>query len=755
MLDEMSAFTETYRRFEHAHPALREMECLRVQYPAVLGDIQDDDLFAGRTKGREPGFHSPIGFRHSPSEPENGFYCNNAVIEKELQREDLPAEWRGQLRDLLDYWCGRTTADAMRAKVKALPALAREIERLLTVPSEFAGRTAGLILDFDKLLRLGIPGLKTELAAFRANAAMEKRDPVLYEAMTMALDLLIGVCRHYAEMAKAQAASSAPRRKQELEAMAEALERITTSAPATFRETIQLWWLYVLLSSSDNFGRMDVFLGDAYAGDIDSGRLTEEQALTLMIGLYKIIEANIPNYQARILLGGIGRRNPASADRFTLLALEAYRVRRGTIPQLSLRCHKGMDRKIWATALDLIGLGGTMPMLYNDEVIIPSLANAFGVSREEATQYITSDCGEYHLEHRSLGAPNGNISLAKILEITLHNGTNALLVKAENGNAAAPAGCQVGLATGQFSLFQDFEELWQAYCRQVDLTVQLQAERLATFYDAMDEAGPFLFESLLYDDCLPRGKGIFAGGARYTGLLNETYGNITASDSLTAIKDLVYDRKVITPKRLLAALDANWEGYQAERSLSKRAPKYGNDDPAADGMALRVHRHICHVMKKQAPRVHLDFFLADLVNVDGHVTLGRRVAASADGRANGEPLTNGNNPSGGSDRKGPTALLNSLAKLDPSNIAGQVQHMKFSREMFAKDREKLEQLLETYFSLGGPQAMITVVSRGDLEDALIHPEKHSDLVVRVGGFSARFVTLYRELQEEIISRTLN
>jgi pyruvate-formate lyase len=147
--------------------------------------------------------------------------------------------------------------------------------------------------------------------------------------------------------------------------------------------------------------------------------------------------------------------------------------------------------------------------------------------------------------------------------------------------------------------------------------------------------------------------------------------------------------------------------------------------------------------------------LADLVNVDGNITLGQQVGATPDGRRAGTPLTNANNPTTGADTRGPTALLSSMVKLKPTNIGGQVQHMKFGREMFSAHRDRLEALLKGYFTNGGPQAMITAVGRGDLESAMREPEKYRHLIVRVGGFSARFVDLPRSTQEDILARTLH
>jgi pyruvate-formate lyase len=269
------------------------------------------------------------------------------------------------------------------------------------------------------------------------------------------------------------------------------------------------------------------------------------------------------------------------------------------------------------------------------------------------------------------------------------------------------------------------------------------------------EAAPFLFESMLIDDCLGRGEGVFGGGVRYRGVLVETYGNITTANSLEAIRCLVYDEKAVSANRMLHILETNFEGYERERRMMLNAPKYGNDNATADAMAATVHTHMASVISSQAERLGLDFCLADMINVDAHIMLGQQVGATPDGRRARAPLTNANSPMVGSDTRGPTALLNSLVKLDLSQMGGQVQYLKFSKDLFNGTRDRLDALLTNYFAQGGNQAMITVVGRGDLEAAMREPEKYPNLYVRVGGFSARFVDLPRATQEDILARTLH
>jgi pyruvate-formate lyase len=277
-------------------------------------------------------------------------------------------------------------------------------------------------------------------------------------------------------------------------------------------------------------------------------------------------------------------------------------------------------------------------------------------------------------------------------------------------------------------------------------------EYLEYKHAAMDNA--YLLTSILMDDCLPRGKGIFDGGIRYLGGTLETYGNTNVADSLVAIKQLVYERKLLSLDQLRSILKADFDRYGKEWKWMQDCPKYGNDEEVADSMYRRVHEHICRVTAAQAARVGLDTYLVVIINNDANTVMGTFTGASPDGRRAFTHLNPGHNPSGGADRNGPTACLNSLVKARTDIHAGAVQNMKFSKELLQKHRPEFEALLDTYFHNGGAQLMLTVVSRGELEDAQKHPELYPNLMVRVGGFSERFVNLPRETQNEILSRTL-
>jgi pyruvate-formate lyase len=605
------------------------------------------------------------------------------------------------------------------------------------------GRLSGAVIDFDQLARIGLPGLRAKVSEGLAGAKQQGQPTALFDGMQIALDLFERVIRMYAGQAR-ELAGAAPDEFREIELlnMAEALDAIAIRAPETMRETAQLTWLYALISGVVNYGRMDVYLGDFLVQDLETHQLDANSALRLLQSQWQLMADRKIIFNGRVFIGGFGRRNPENADRFALLAMEATRTVIEIEPQLTLRWYDGMNPALWEKALEVIGEGRTFPMLFNDDVNVPAVMKGFNVSREAAAHYLPYGCGEYALDHISFGSPNCGFNLLKALEATLHQGRDAL------------TGEMVGLNLGQLSDFQTYEDLWQAYQQQVEHHITALADRHRLEYQAEADSASFLFISMLYDDCIIRGKSLVDGGVRYRGGVVETFGMVNTADSLSAIKRLVYDLKKFSLEELVAALDANFAGYERIYRMLLATPKYGNDNDAADKIVQQVSQHVAHFTHIQAQRVGFQYYLIVNINNYANVSFGQQTAASADARRSGAPLANGNTPTAGNDCSGVTAFLNSIVKLDPSEHAGYTHNMKFSKSMFREDRPQISALLKAYFANGGTQAMITVVGRGDMEAALLEPEKYRNLIVRVGGFSARFVDLAPEVQRDLIQRTL-
>ncbi|OQY34761.1 MAG: hypothetical protein B6241_03520 [Spirochaetaceae bacterium 4572_59] len=734
-------FTETYKKFYSRNKSIREAQCLKTQFPHILRPIEEEDLFAGRLH------YYSVGFTPQHGSGSFGYYLDRLAFDALQSSGSFSEEEKNKLAELRKFWEKEDSISKVKDRYtdkikKALPSDNYDRDQGIAFPLY---RMAGSQLDYKKILRRGIPGLIEDIRKKKTEAAENSESFQLYTAMELSLEVFADSCLYYAHMADRLLSVADGKRKKELSRMKEGLITIAESKPETFYQAMQMVLLYSIHSGSHSFGRMDDYLGDFYVQDVDSGLISEEEALEMLSAYWKSIIDRVLHITitgGRIIIGGMGRENEANADRFALLAMKASNIVRDVVPQLSLRFHKGSDPRLMEKALELIGEGTSFPMLYNDDVNVPSVQKAFNISYDEAMGYIPYGCGEYIVFHKGMGTPSGVINLLKALEVTLHNGVEPT------------SGKQMGLALGRFEDFTSFDHLVEAYEKQVEYYIEALALQEELEYRVAGEDAPYLYMSMLYDDCIERGKGMFQGGVRYLGGTMESYGNVNTADSLYAIKKSVYDNKIFTQKEMLEMLDNDFVGFEKERKILQDLPKYGNDIDDVDEMASYVHNQICRVTSDQTNKTSLHSYHVVVINNSTNVVFGELTQASADGRKNRAPMANANNPSTGMDKSGITAFLNSLVKMDTTIHAGSVQNLKFSREMFQEHKKEVEALLTSYFVMGGSQLMINVLGKEDLENAMVEPEKYANLIVRVGGFSIRYIELSREIQLDILQRTM-
>ncbi len=757
-------FTRVYKENINAHPAIREAKCIAEMFPAALSPIESGDLFAGRFVAT-PGVDK-IRYNWNPNKehitgigflglapgagPSSGYYCHEDVIDQKIEAFKPSQDVIDQLTEIKEFWKTETLHYKIRDSyskelAKALPYDDWMGNKETAHPAYPLYRMAGPHWDWDKLILNGIPGLKILAQEYKQKAIREDGDTEFFDGILLSIKNINDVSLFYAKQAEKLAMNSdSDEQKKELLEIKNALIFITENKPSNLRQAMQLMLIYGVVSGAYSFGRMDEYFGDLYVADLASGDLTEESALKITQSLWKIINDNGAPFDNRIIVGGKGRRNEENANKFAHLAIEATRTIKLPLPQLSLRFYNGQDESLYEHAMKSIGEGRTHPMLYNDDVNIPSLQKAMSIPYEMAEQYMPYGCGEYVIYKKSFGTPSGVFNITKILETLIRNGHERLTDSI------------VGIPKGELKDFNSFDDLYSAFEENIEYWCIKLAEQQKLEYDVVGKECGYNLWSLLYDDCLERGKSVFDGGLNHLGGTLESYGQINASDSLYAIKKLVYDEKKISHEDLILALDANFEGYEEIQKMLLDVPKYGNDNAEVDAMVRRVHKTICNTTQAQAQKFGMDSYLIVIINNSANTVLGRHTLASPDGRKAFTFLANGNNPQSGCDTNGVTAFLSSLVKFDTDIHAGSVQNMKFSKEMFSKELyPKLTALLNTYWKKGGSQAMLTVLNRDDLLNAIKEPAKYANLMVRVGGWSARFVELDKDIQQEILSRTFN
>ena len=728
-LDIMEEYTNVHSNFSDKDKELREVECLKVLYPRMFRSIEEKDLIAGRLD------FLPIGFGCVTSLGGVGHYCVfNKLRDFEKQLE-MPQE-KERVEALYQYWLKNDLKTIYCNEVLTDDTIGRFID--CEYPLIATARLSGMMLDYPKLLERGIGGLRQDI---KAKMAGEPNNS-FYVGSLACLDIFELSADYLAEMAATQINSADESRRKELQTMQKALQKIKTDKPETFVESLQLIWLFALLSGVINYGRLDDYLGPYLVADMESGRLSEDEAYQYLHSLWTMIENRRTTVNGRIIVGGQGRKNPKEADVFLRLAMRVVKNTRFVEPQFTLRLDSNTSDEIWEDTLEALGAGATYPTLYNDDVNVPAVAYGMRIDEQTAKQYVPFGCTEFVIQGQSTGTPNVCINLLKILTIFMNAGIDPMDNKNKSGGQPLKA----------LEQYDTFAKFYGGYKEFLDYYLDLSLYAQYHSYEVMNQHVSFLFSSILTDDCIERGKALLDGGVRYLGGTNETYGNINTSDSLWAIKHLVYDTKKYTLRQLHEAVLADFVGYEDIRKACLACDKYGNDLDTADEMANDLYEFVAKGVRERGIKAGMQYFLIVISNNSMNSDWGNTTAATPDGRGKGMYMNPANNPQGGADKSGPTAMLNSLAKFDAKYHGGSVQNIKFTPSMFNNNKALIKQLMQVYFKKGGCHLMVTVVDKETLEDAVVHPDKYPNLIVRVSGFSAVFVNLPPNVQAELLSR---
>lgn len=745
--------TNTYIQYKDAAPQIREIMCLKALYPRGLKKMRTGDLLAGRCdmNPRSNYLNFPIVF-HPKKERQVAYFCSIPALKSlaaEVPEAAKKIEW------MIDFWKKESTFVKIREEAP------QEIKEYLFqqgiglddesymlkikpgrpkgsgfISGSFDTRAAGIIANFDNLLPLGIPGLYKRIEEFEKTNGKN----AFYEAARLGLELVCDTLEYYRIQAEKLAEVADKKYQKRHAETARILADLQKREPRSLKEALQLALIFILLCGLDDFGRLDVYFGDYLARDLDSGAITEEEATQQIMAFWNFINESCSPYDARVIIGGKGRRNEKNADRFALLAMEASRRLHQIKPVLTLRLYDGQNPALFEKGLELIAEGCIYPTLYNDDANIPGFMESMDMPFEDAADYIPLGCGEIVIAGKSIGSPNSTFRILKALEAVLHNGCDGA------------SGDLIGIKTGELEELDTFEKLYNALLQQLDARLRIDIKVHAWYKKiTMREAG-FVLPSLLMDGCLEKGADIFHGGIKYFGCNLEGFGLTNTINSLAVIKKYVYDEKRFTLAELVAMLDADFLGYEEERKLFLSVDKFGNNKSWVDDMKLPIEAFINERANQYAKENNLHYCTVASVNPGG-IIIGPATAASADGRKCAKPFALANSPMPGTDVSGLTAMLLSAAKANPAN-GGYVTNINLSRETLINHREKISDLLNAYFKIGGLQLNINCFAKGDLEKALKNPQKYRNLIVRVSGYSARFIDLDETTQKHIMERTL-
>jgi len=761
--------TDAYRRLAGTLPA----PLLRARVFGELMErkavwIGDGELIVGE-KGPAP--------KATPTFPE---LCCHSLDDLAIldAREKIPFAVDARARavyaeTIIPFWRGRTQREALFAAMAPEWLAAYEAG----VFTEFMEQRAPghTVLD-DKIYRRGLRDVQADIGdclstLARQNGGAEADDAgdtqsrrLELEAMRLCAEALIRFAERHAERARELAAAERdPARRAELERIAEVCARVPAHAPRDFHEALQAYWFVHLgvtteLNTWDAFcpGRLDQHLAPFYARGLADGSLTRERAEELLQCLWikfnnqpappkvGVTAAESGTYTdfAQINTGGLREDGTDGVNEVTFLLLDVIEQMRLLQPSSSIQVSRHSPDAFVKRAARIIRTGFGQPSVFNADLIVRELVRQ-GKSERDARNGGSSGCVEVGAFGKEAYILTGYFNLPKVLELALNDGVDPR------------TGRRLGPTTGAAASFAAFDELFAAFALQLRHFVDVKVRGNDVVERLYAERMPAPFLSLLIDDCVARGRDYHDGGPRYDTSYIQGVGLGTVTDALAALKHQVYEKGAVALPDLLAALRADFAGYEQLRQLLlHRTPKYGNDDDAADAVMRRVFEAYFDAVDGR-PNTRGGRYRINLLPTTVHVYFGTVTGATPDGRRAGQPLSEGVSPVQGMDRRGPTAALRSVAKMDHVRTGGTLLNQKFTPAVLADDAglDRLVQLVRGYFRLDGHHVQFNVVDAATLRDAQAHPDQHRDLIVRVAGYSDYFCDLSPALQDEIIART--
>ena len=607
-----------------------------------------------------------------------------------------------------------------------------------------------LHMNYKRALEWGLGGMRDRIVQKRDAAPEEKRE--FYETTLIAVEACIRFIGRYAWTLDTEAdrvAPEDPERAAELRRMAEVSRRVTEDRPETFREAIQLcWYMHVISNmaggSALSFARFDQYMIPFYRRDVEAGRITRDEAKELIESIWlKVNEPKMRTVQS-ICLGGVTPEGEDGTNELTHVCLEVAGEAAEPYPNTHLRMHEGAPQELWDKAVETLLKGVGHPALWNDESMVTGMVRQ-GIPVEDARQYYPMGCIEVMLEGmQPTYHGGGGIEFPGTLELVFKNG---------GPNYAG----QTGLQTGELSSFETFDDFLAAYLAQVRHRISsgIKSTEEDFFENRRGRYDPLA--SALIEGCLESGVDACQGGAKYDRLFcNNAQGFGTAVDSLAAVKEFVYDRGDLTLQEVKELLDEDFCGHEALRQrLSNRAPTFGNDVDEVDEIAVKVFDAFADTAIEYDSEIGATY-CPQMFSYHSHVWRGEITDATPNGRPRGTPYSDGMGPTQGQDVEGPTALINSITKLDHSKLTGGAAFNIKLNPSFVRGtegRHVFKTLLKTFKQRGGMEIQVNLVNQKTLEEAQEHPEQHRNLIVRVAGFCEYFTSLDRKVQDEIIERT--
>ena len=754
--------TEAYEIYADNPPVLRRAYAFAYILDHMEVNMQPDELIVGSLTTKVRGV---------PVFPEFGAKWILDEIDKFPVRGTDPirvdAKDKEELLEILPKW-GENTFDIQSTKLLDPFVIKAQDAGILSVGARTTGE-GHFSPDYPRILPEGLKGVirrakemieKTEI---QCPEDMRKHD--FWNANIISCEAVIRFAHRFSEhAAKLARQEDDPVRASELEKIADVCSNVPENEPRDFWEAVQfVWFLQVTLQIEDNghsiaIGRLDQNLYPYYRKSVLEGDMSEEDAEELLAAMYikctEIVKlrdsfdsqafAGYPMWQ-QMAIGGLTRDGKDATNELTYAALKAWGMVLTVQPSLSLRVNDHTPKELLDLATGYIQQGFAIPAFYNDNLVTKIIQNK-GATVEDSRDWTIHGCVEPYVQGKSDGRPNvGYVNAAKCIELVMNNGWDPV------------AKCQMGLKTGDPDTFTCIEDFQDALHKQIKYFVGIMCRAYTKVCAAHAVYTPKGFASALVTDCIARGKSLEEGGALYNSSGVFLVAMANGADSLEALDYILFQKKMMTAGEFNQILLNNFEGEERLRTMIlNKIPKYGNDNPEVDHYAndmLHAYKEEMEKYRDSRGGTYENSVLSSSFNV----LQGKEIGATPDGRLKGEAVSDNASPMVGRDITSPTATIKSVASIDQDTCAnnGTLFNIKFSPTVTKGEqgREVLENTIKAYFAMDGEHIQINVVDADTLRAAQETPDNYRNLMVRVAGYSAYFVELDRDVQNNIIGRT--
>lgn len=775
-LERARCYTRIYKQMENAPPGMKKAKSLEEYLRCIPIRIDDAELLVGKKSSRVRA--DPMEIEQGRKVGVFGFLLDDTIDPKlkayfrtmyslfdrykPLSEEEL----REMKEEIVPFWKGKTLDARKNEYFKQAGLIDEKDDDVPEIPMfsvggsnsiAFAGMQGHTIPGYPRVLQMGFKGIE-KMAVEQLSKLKETDENYEYrkdflESAQITAKAVCDYSNRYADLAMEMSKTASEERRSDLIDIAQRARRVPALPPRTFMEAIQaIWMTNVVMEMSYgegnifSQGRVDQYLIPFYRADIAEGRLTHAEAVEAIEEYLVKLSTVVIAGQNNVTIGGVDKQGMDATNEVSYLFLEAVSNVKSLLNTISIRISSKSSHDFVKRAVEAFRHTSGMAF-HNDEILIPQLHKT-GYSLEDARNYSIVGCVEPHGTGNDFSYTAGNGIWLSVVFMTALNEGRTLMSK----------GKSIGLKTPDPSTFTSLEDVKNAFVEQLKYAIDLTVKKAELKDKAFADYFPSPLLSSTIEGCLEKGLDCTRNGAIYNNNPMGTQGIATVANSLAAIQWAVFEEKILTMGELVNHLRNNFKGAEKIREMLKnKAPKYGNGDEKVDALAKWVAETVCDITRQYKARGGDGIYHPCCVSSGTHTMEGKMLGATPDGRVYGEPVANGTSPVNGTEKNGLTMTFRSAAYATKDALLtnGVTFNVRISPSTISTEEglDQMASMVEAFFELGGRNLQINPVGTETLKDAQAHPEKYPDLSVKVSGYSARFIDLRKELQDDIIART--